>query len=286
MSRDSRLLWWGAILSAPLVASADRVTWSISDSGRDTSNATVLLLDAATIMQAASMASLSTHAIGGEAPGAGKMTDINVRVVSPKPVAKVVDAGGIGKIFVDTNSLSRKYIEIHRAIYEIGSARASLLYYDRDGAGYVTMRGFVTICDEAEAKREWWDGWAPFYPEKQNTSYYSVLQLVPDWLEVVGGTLGNVQSGRADWLPVSLQRQNGVWVTVVPAAPSPPPTPPSPTGQWKCTVCQHVYDPVKDGGGLPFEQLADTFKCPVCGSAKSAFKQQTISDGSTHWHQV
>ena len=42
---------------------------------------------------------------------------------------------------------------------------------------------------------------------------------------------------------------------------------------WTCTVCNHVYDPAKDGGGVPFEQLPDTWKCPVCGSPKSAYKQ-------------
>lgn len=43
---------------------------------------------------------------------------------------------------------------------------------------------------------------------------------------------------------------------------------------YKCSVCQHVYDAQKDGGGKPFEQLPDSFKCPVCGSPKSAFKKQ------------
>merc|ERR1711998_667682 len=57
----------------------------------------------------------------------------------------------------------------------------------------------------------------------------------------------------------------------------------SPETQYKCTVCQHIYDPQKDGGGLPFEKLPDSFKCPVCGSPKSAFKPMVASDGSIAW---
>jgi rubredoxin len=62
---------------------------------------------------------------------------------------------------------------------------------------------------------------------------------------------------------------------------SPPPSPPTPTppapgpkkGSYQCTVCEHVYDPVTDGGGLPFEQLPDSWTCPICGALKSAYKQ-------------
>jgi rubredoxin len=31
---------------------------------------------------------------------------------------------------------------------------------------------------------------------------------------------------------------------------------------WECDVCAHVYDPVKDGGGVAFEDLPDTYQCP------------------------
>ena len=33
-----------------------------------------------------------------------------------------------------------------------------------------------------------------------------------------------------------------------------------------CTVCHYVYD-----GEIPFEELPDTYLCPVCGSPKSVF---------------
>ena len=67
-------------------------------------------------------------------------------------------------------------------------------------------------------------------------------------------------------------------VSVVPAPvpapppPPPPPAPPAPAEDWVCSVCGHVYDAAKDGGGQPFEKLPDTWKCPICGAAKSAYK--------------
>lgn len=40
---------------------------------------------------------------------------------------------------------------------------------------------------------------------------------------------------------------------------------------YKCTVCQHVYDPSSEGG-TKFEDLPASWKCPVCGAPKSAYK--------------
>jgi len=39
--------------------------------------------------------------------------------------------------------------------------------------------------------------------------------------------------------------------------------------KWKCTVCGYIYDPAEHGG-VPFEQLPSTWKCP-CGAPKSKF---------------
>lgn len=50
--------------------------------------------------------------------------------------------------------------------------------------------------------------------------------------------------------------------------------------KYKCTVCSYVYDPEKgdpDSGikpGTPFEELPDTWVCPVCGADKSAFEKE------------
>jgi flavin reductase (DIM6/NTAB) family NADH-FMN oxidoreductase RutF/rubredoxin len=51
-----------------------------------------------------------------------------------------------------------------------------------------------------------------------------------------------------------------------------------PMKQHRCSVCGYVYDPAKgdpDGGikpGTPFDQIPDTWACPVCGAPKSAFE--------------
>lgn len=112
--------------------------------------------------------------------------------------------------------------------------------------------------------------------------FYSLLKFEPDHIEYVSVSRYNVQSGRDDWLPVTLEIANGAWeLTVAPApvvpTPSPPPSPPTPAPaeKWVCTVCQHVYDPAADGGGKPFEDLPDTWLCPVCGQPKSAYKKQS-----------
>jgi len=49
--------------------------------------------------------------------------------------------------------------------------------------------------------------------------------------------------------------------------------------KYECTVCGYVYDPelgdpdssIKPG--TPFEELPDTWTCPVCGAAKSEFEK-------------
>lgn len=49
--------------------------------------------------------------------------------------------------------------------------------------------------------------------------------------------------------------------------------------RYECQVCGYIYDPEKgdpDGGispGTPFEELPDTWVCPVCGAGKSEFSK-------------
>jgi flavin reductase (DIM6/NTAB) family NADH-FMN oxidoreductase RutF/rubredoxin len=50
------------------------------------------------------------------------------------------------------------------------------------------------------------------------------------------------------------------------------------SNKYKCTLCGYVYDPSKgdpEAGitpGTTFEQLPETWACPVCGAPKSSFK--------------
>jgi rubredoxin len=47
--------------------------------------------------------------------------------------------------------------------------------------------------------------------------------------------------------------------------------------KWQCTVCNYIYEPEKgdaDGGIAPgtlFENIPDTWVCPVCGASKDLF---------------
>lgn len=60
------------------------------------------------------------------------------------------------------------------------------------------------------------------------------------------------------------------------------PTPHNKTSGYQCTVCGHMYDAAKDGNGVKFEDLPDSWKCPVCGSPKSKYKKVNIG-GEEKW---
>jgi len=71
------------------------------------------------------------------------------------------------------------------------------------------------------------------------------------------------------------------WIVLLPLLSSANPleqTTITPLDTYTCSVCQHVYDPAKDGGGLEFDKLPDSWKCPVCGSPKSAFKKSALAE--------
>jgi rubredoxin len=48
--------------------------------------------------------------------------------------------------------------------------------------------------------------------------------------------------------------------------------------KYRCTVCGHVYDPTEgdpDAGispGTSFEEIPDSWICPVCGVSKNEFE--------------
>lgn len=49
--------------------------------------------------------------------------------------------------------------------------------------------------------------------------------------------------------------------------------------KWRCTVCGYIYDPdIGDPGsgiklGTPFEELPETWVCPICGVTKDLFEK-------------
>ena len=50
--------------------------------------------------------------------------------------------------------------------------------------------------------------------------------------------------------------------------------------KYRCTVCGYIYDPNMGdpvGGiapGTPFEDLSDSWTCPICGADKSKFERE------------
>lgn len=49
--------------------------------------------------------------------------------------------------------------------------------------------------------------------------------------------------------------------------------------RWECTVCGYIYDQENgdpDNGvkpGTPFNEIPDSWVCPVCGAPKDAFEK-------------
>ncbi len=44
---------------------------------------------------------------------------------------------------------------------------------------------------------------------------------------------------------------------------------PAPAPRWVCSICGYVYD-----GKVPFEELPEDYKCPICGHPKSVFVKE------------
>ena len=48
--------------------------------------------------------------------------------------------------------------------------------------------------------------------------------------------------------------------------------------KYRCTICDYIYDPLEGDPangivpGTPFEQLPESWACPVCGADKSNFE--------------
>ncbi len=68
---------------------------------------------------------------------------------------------------------------------------------------------------------------------------------------------------------------------MAPAKPAakPAPKPAAKLARWQCSVCGWIYDP-KDGDpdngvkpGTAFEDIPDSWVCPVCGAPKDQFNK-------------
>jgi len=59
--------------------------------------------------------------------------------------------------------------------------------------------------------------------------------------------------------------------TASPVMPSAPAITAEKEEKWVCSVCGYIYD-----GETPFEQLPDSWTCPLCGQPKSVFEKKVI----------
>jgi len=66
-------------------------------------------------------------------------------------------------------------------------------------------------------------------------------------------------------------------------SPAPMPLPRPSEDKMACTVCGHVFDAAADADGTAFEDLPDTWKCPVCGQPKSAYSKIVTETGAVAW---
>ena len=41
--------------------------------------------------------------------------------------------------------------------------------------------------------------------------------------------------------------------------------------KYRCTICGYIYDNEKEK--IPFEELPEDFKCPLCGAGKDMFEE-------------
>lgn len=102
-------------------------------------------------------------------------------------------------IWIATNPRTRKVAEIAR------DPRVTLLYFDRDGASYVTVIGRAERVDDPAMKEKYWKTeWAAFYPEGHLGDDYLLIRVTARRLEVSAERLG-VMNDPVTWRPAIVE---------------------------------------------------------------------------------
>jgi len=114
------------------------------------------------------------------------------------PQARIVDPFDLESdftIWIGTNRRTRKVAEIAR------DPRVTLLYFDRDGASYLTLIGRAAAVDDSTMKAKYWKTeWAPFYPGGAQGDDYLLIRIQPIRLEVSAERLG-IRNDPETWRP-------------------------------------------------------------------------------------
>lgn len=115
-----------------------------------------------------------------------------------RPQARIVDPFAPEEdltVWIATNANTRKVREI------AADPRVTLLYFDRDGASYVTLIGDgVAVNDPAMKARYWKTEWAAFYPDEYRGEDYLLIKVTVRRLEVSAERLG-ILNDPVTWRP-------------------------------------------------------------------------------------
>ncbi len=125
-------------------------------------------------------------------------TRINARVLQP------FDPQSDWTIFFGTRSDSRKVVDIQQ------NPNTTLLYYDHDDIGYVSLQGTAKIVDDPVMRQQYWNAnWRIYFPKGPDEDY-TLIQFVPDRLEVLSFGHG-VTPEPYGLKPAVLIRNQGDW---------------------------------------------------------------------------
>lgn len=183
----TRLAWLGRLTVVSMLAGSsacaerDAREPGVADHLAGTpADTTAVLAAAREVMAAARFATLVTLGPDGHP---------QARIVDPFP------AEADFTIWVGTNPRSRKVAEVR------ADSRVTLLYFDREGASYVTVIGIAEpVTDLASRRRFWKEEWAPFYPGGAVGPDYLLLNVRPIRLEVSAERLG-IRNDSVTWRP-------------------------------------------------------------------------------------
>ena len=108
-------------------------------------------------------------------------------------------------VWFGTNPATRKVGQIRK------NPRVTVAYYDAAGPNTVTMAGKARVVDAAsEKKKHWRDGWDAFFPGGPEGKNYTVIEFVPEQIEVISNSQG-VANAPATLLPAILVRSGNGW---------------------------------------------------------------------------
>lgn len=102
-------------------------------------------------------------------------------------------------VWLATNSRTRKVEQLE------SDGRATLFYFDREGAGYLTLLGTAEVVrDPAEKARRWKDTWSDFYEDGHRGEDFVLIRFRPDRLEVMS-IAHDVASDPKGWKPAIIE---------------------------------------------------------------------------------